>query len=60
VPNVTITLDDAEQMQLEEILMDRNEKEALQFLKRAVKAKIDRRRKSHCRPPFEGPSTFPA
>jgi hypothetical protein len=56
MPNVTVTLDDAEQIRLEEILIDHDEKGALEFLKLAVKAKIDLRLKSSCRPEFEGPS----
>jgi hypothetical protein len=56
MPNVTVTLDEAEQMQLEEIIVDHDERAALEFLKRAVKSKIERRLKSSCRPEFEGPS----
>jgi hypothetical protein len=59
MPNATITLDDAEQMQLEEILMDRDEKGALDFLQRVVKHKLDQRLKSGCKPEFEGPTTMP-
>jgi inhibitor of KinA sporulation pathway (predicted exonuclease) len=56
MPNVTVTLNEAEQIQLEEILIDHDEKAALEFLKRAVKPKVELRLKSHCRPEFEGPS----
>lgn len=59
MPNVTITLDDAAQMQLEELLMDRDEKGALEFLKRVVRPKVDLHIKGHCRPVFEGPSSMP-
>jgi len=59
MPNVTITLDDAAQMQIEEILMDPDEKGALEFLKRVIKPKIELQVKSHCRPVFEGPSSMP-
>ncbi|HUU55131.1 MAG TPA: hypothetical protein VMY87_09470 [Armatimonadota bacterium] len=59
MPNVTVTLDDAEQLQLEEIVIDGDQKAALEFLRRTIKAKIDRHRKSHCRPVFEGPSSVP-
>jgi hypothetical protein len=55
MPNVTVTLDDQEQMQLEEVLMDRDEKGAFEFLKRVVKHKIDLHLKSGCKPAFEGP-----
>jgi len=44
-------------MQLEEILMDRDEKGAFEFLKRVVKHKIELHLKSACKPEFEGPST---
>lgn len=57
MPNVTLTLDEAEQMQLEEVLMDHDERGAFEFLKHVVKHKIDRRQKSGCKPEFEGPST---
>ena len=55
MPNVTVTLDDAEQMQLGEILMDGDEKGALEFLRRVIQERIDLHRKSGCRPVFEGP-----
>jgi len=38
--NVTVTLSDAERLELEQIVMDRDEKAALAFLTRAVLAKI--------------------
>jgi hypothetical protein len=59
MPNVTVTLDDAEQVQLEEILIDRDERAAFEFLKRVVKHKIELHLKSSCRPAFEGPSLGP-
>ena len=59
MPNVTVTLDEAEQMQLEEILMDRDEKGAFEFLKRVIRHKIDLHLKSGCKPVFEGPSSGP-
>jgi len=55
MPNVTVTLDDLEQMRLEEVLMDRDEKGALEFLKRVVKRKIDLHLKSRCKPEFDIP-----
>jgi len=55
MPNVTVTLDDQEQMQLEEVLMDHDEQGAFEFLKRVVKHKIELHRKSSCKPAFEGP-----
>ena len=59
MPNVTVTLDDAEQMQLEEVLMDHDEQGAFEFLKRVVKHKIDLHLKGRCNPAFEGPSSRP-
>ncbi len=56
MPNVTVTLDEAEQIQIEEILIDHDESAAYEFLKRAVKPKIELRLKATCRPEFEGPS----
>jgi len=56
MPNVTVTLTEAEQVRLEEIVVDRDEKDALEFLKRIIKARIDHRLTSGCRPVFEGPS----
>jgi len=58
MPSVTVTLDDQEQMQLEEVLMHRDEKGAFEFLKRAVKHKIELHRKSGRKPEFEGPSSW--
>ncbi len=57
MPNVTLTLSEAEQVELEEILVDRDETAALEFLKHVVKHKIDLHLKSSCRPAFEGPSS---
>ena len=59
MPNVTITLDDAEQLELEEILVDHDEPAAYQFLKRAIKTKIELHLKRGCKPEFEGPSMAP-
>ncbi len=57
MPNVTLTLDESEQIQLEEILMDHDEKGAFEFLKRVIRSRIELHLKGHCRPEFEGPST---
>jgi len=59
MPNVAITFDDAEQMQLEEILMDREADAAFEFLERIVKRKLDQHLRSGCKPEFEGPATMP-
>ena len=42
---------------IEEVLMDHDEKGALEFLKRVIKAKTDRHTKSSRGPEFERPST---
>ena len=52
MPNVAITITEEEQIRLEEIFLDRDEKAALQFLKQAVKAKIERHLKARCKPPI--------
>ena len=56
MPNVTVTLDEAEQIQLEEILVDRDEAGAFEFLNHGVRPKIALRLKSSCKPALEGPS----
>ena len=43
--NVTVTLSEAERLELECIVIDRDEKAALDFLSRAVHAKIERAEK---------------
>jgi hypothetical protein len=52
MPNAAITLTEEEQLKLEEILMDQDEKAALEFLRLIVKAKIEQQKKGHCQPPF--------
>ncbi len=44
-PNVTVTLSEAERLELEQIVMDGDRDAALGFLKRAVHAKIERAEK---------------
>ena len=51
MPDVAITVTEEEQIELEEILVDRDEKAALDFLKRAIRAKVERHLKAHCKPP---------
>jgi len=50
MPSVTVTVSEEEQMRLEEILIDRDEKAALEFLKQVIRAKIERYLKEHCKP----------
>lgn len=52
MPNVAITLTEAEQIELQQILLDRDEKAAYEFLRRVIKAKIERHIESHCKPPI--------
>jgi len=49
---VTITLNAQELMDLEGILIDRDQEEALRFLKECIKRKVEEARKAHCKPPF--------
>jgi len=56
MPNVTVTLDEAEQVRLEEILVDGDREGALDFLQRVIKRKLNQRLLQTCRPVFEGPT----
>jgi len=56
MPNIAITLREDDQIRIEQILVDRDGKAALEFLRRVLKPKVERRLKSGCRPVFEGPS----
>lgn len=49
---VTITLSEAEQLELEEIVIDRDEKAALEFVKRVIYAAVKKAKEAHCKPPF--------
>lgn len=51
---VVITLDAEELQELERILMDRDEKDALQFLREHVEKKVEAATKAHCKPPLAG------
>jgi hypothetical protein len=42
IKKTTVTLDEQEMMALEQIMVDRDEKEALKFLKKAIYDKIAR------------------
>jgi len=42
IKKTTVTLDEQEMMALEQIIVDRDEKEALKFLKKAIYDKIAR------------------
>jgi len=47
---VTITLQEEDLIRLEEILMDKDEKAALEFL-RIIQAEVAKRQKGRCAPP---------
>ena len=51
---ITITLDEKEQMWLQEIIVDRDKDQALEFIEKCIKAKIGEQGKAHahCKPPF--------
>ncbi len=52
MPNVAITLTEAEQIELQQILIDRDEHAAYDFLRRIIRAKVERHIESHCKPPI--------
>ncbi len=49
---VTITLDPEELMRIERILIDRDQDEALRFVRECIKKKVEDARRTHCKPPF--------
>jgi len=51
MPDVAITVTEEEQIELEQILLDRDEEAALDFLKRTIRAKIERHLKARLKPP---------
>jgi len=50
---VVINLNQKEQIELEQIVTDEDEKQALEFLKGVVKKKVDKANASGCKPVFE-------
>lgn len=52
MPDVAITVTEREQIDLEQILLDRDHLAAFDFLKRVIKARIERHLKAHCKPPI--------
>jgi guanylate kinase len=50
---VVITLDPEDLQELERILMDREEKDALRYLRERIEKKVKKVSKAHCRPPFD-------
>jgi len=50
---VVINLNQKEQIELEQIVTDEDEKQALEFLKEVVKKKVDKANAPGCKPVFE-------
>jgi len=50
---VVINLDQKEQIELERIVTDSDEKQALEFLKEVIKKKVDKANAPGCKPVFE-------
>jgi len=50
---IVITLDAEDLQELERILIDRDEKDALRFLHERIEKKVHKTTKAHCRPPFD-------
>lgn len=50
---VVINLDQREQIEVERIITDSDEKQALEFLKKVIKKKIDQASALGCKPIFE-------
>jgi hypothetical protein len=50
---VVITLDPEDLQELERILIDRDEKDALRFLHERIEKKVHEATRAHIRPPFE-------
>ena len=50
---VVISLNQKEQLKLEQIIIDNDEKEALEFLRKIIKEKVDKANQEGCIPIFE-------
>ena len=48
-----VILDAEDLRELERILMDRDEKDALRFLDERIEKKVHEATRAHCRPPFD-------
>jgi len=58
--NVTVTLSETERLELEQIVMDRDERAALAFLTRAVYAKIAAAERGRMKSVFDGGGSPPS
>jgi len=50
---IVISLDAEDLLELERILIDRDEKDALRFLHERIEKKVHEATRAHIRPPFE-------
>ena len=50
--SVSLTLNDKQKMQLEQIILDKDKEEAFKFLKEYIYDKIKAQEQSHCKPVF--------
>ncbi len=50
---IFINLNQKEQIELEQIIMDEDKKQALEFLKEVIKKKVDKANAPKCKPVFE-------
>lgn len=50
---IVISLNEKEQVELEQIIIDEDEKQALEFLKEVIKKKVDKADVQGCKPVFE-------
>lgn len=50
---IVISLDQKEQIELQQIIIDKDEKQALEFLKQVIKSKVDKASVPGCKPAFE-------
>jgi hypothetical protein len=50
---IVVILDAEDLRELERILMDRDEKDALRFLDERIEKKVHEATRAHCRPPFD-------
>jgi len=57
---IVISLNQKEQLKLEQILTDDDEKEALEFLRKVIKEKIDKANQEGCKPIFEWKTEEPS
>ena len=52
IVSLTLTLDDKQKMQLEQIILDEDKEEAFKFLKEFMYDKVKAQEQGHCKPQF--------